>query len=121
MTKFQYLSPAFSKQSETEKAFLGEIDGTTGFSLFWLDLVKPLLERAGARNLLQIGAYKGEHTRLLLEYCRTCEGFLTVVEPFVLQELKEMMEGNVSGRLIAKKSHEAIPGIMDSVDVVLLN
>ncbi|MGV8081447.1 MAG: hypothetical protein AB2L22_15490 [Syntrophales bacterium] len=121
MTKFQYLSPAFSKQSEAEKAFLGEIGGATGFSLFWLDLVKPLLERTGARNLLQIGAYKGEHTRLLLEYCRTCEGFLTVVEPFVLPVLEEIMEGSVWGRLVAKKSHDAIPGIMDPMDAVLLN
>ncbi|NPU86158.1 MAG: hypothetical protein HPY65_16900 [Syntrophaceae bacterium] len=121
MTKFQYLSPAFSKQSEAEKAFLGEIDGATGFSLFWFDAVKPLLERTGAKYLLQIGAYKGEHTSLLLEYCRTCGGFLTVVEPFVLPELEEIMEGDVCGRLIAKKSHEAIPGIMDPIDVVLLN
>ena len=58
-----YLSPAFSKRTPEDLEFLRKIDGKTGFSLFWIDIVRPLLCEIKAKNLLEIGAGQGEHTR----------------------------------------------------------
>ena len=62
-----YLSTAFSKRTEEELELLRKIDGTTGFSLFWIGIVRPLLCRIKAKYLLEIGADEGEHTRLLFD------------------------------------------------------
>lgn len=120
-TTSAYLSPAFSPRSSEELDFLSRIDGSTGFSLFWIDIVRPLLQAAGAGRLLQIGAYKGDHTRLLLQYCQSVQGSLIVVEPFVVPELEETLAGSACGRLLAAKSHEAIGRLHEPVDAVLLN
>src|SRR5213083_1904168 len=44
------LSPAFSPRTAADVDFLRGIDGTTGFRLFWIDVVKPLLAAIGARE-----------------------------------------------------------------------
>jgi hypothetical protein len=116
-----YLSPAFSPRSSDDLSFLKEIGGATAFSLFWIDIVKPLLDVMDAKYLLQIGAYKGDHTRLLLQYCKAAKGSLIVVEPFVLPELERILDESEYSILFSKKSHDALPQISTRVDAVLLN
>jgi hypothetical protein len=116
-----YLSPAFTPRSSEDLIFLKQIDGAAGFSLFWIDIVRPLLEYTMSRYLLQIGAYKGDHTRLLLQHCEAFDGSLIVVEPFISPELDRVLTGNEHSVLFALKSHEALPQINTPVDAVLLN
>ena len=68
------LSPAFSPRDPGELEFLRSVNPKTGFSLFWIDIVRPLLEHCGARQPLEIGAWDGEHTSLLLEYAEVLKG-----------------------------------------------
>jgi hypothetical protein len=120
MTNKIYLSPAFRKRPEADLQFLRGIDGTTGFSLFWIDIVRPLLVEIKTRSLLEIGADQGAHSRLLLEYCNLFEANLTVIEPAVSPSLQAIVNKSPRVRLYAKKSQEAIPLISSPIDVVLL-
>jgi hypothetical protein len=116
-----YFSPAFSPRPPEDIVFLRNVDGATSFSLFWIDVVRPLLQVAKAKRLLQVGAYMGEHTRLLLDYCDSAGGSLVVVEPFVTPELEGIVADNGRCRLIVGKSHDVFPQIQNSIDVVFLN
>ncbi len=115
-----YLSPAFSPRDPGELEFLRSVNPKTGFSLFWIDIVRPLLEHCGARHLVEIGAGEGEHTRLLLRYCEEVGGHLTVVEPAVPPELRRLLEGAPRARLCAARSETVIPALDQAVDAVLL-
>lgn len=117
-----YLSPAFSRRSDDDLDFLMRVNNSTAFSLFWPDVVRPLLERAEAKRLMQIGAYKGEHTRLLLQYCCGFGGSLVIIEPFVLPELEMVLKDSEGCHVLyAAKSHEVLLSIQEPFDVVLLN
>lgn len=123
MTKKQnhiYLSPAFSKRTDDEREFLAKISGTTGFSLFWIDVVKPLLCEIKAHRLIEIGADEGEHTQLLLKYCDAFDAHLLVIEPAVKAILKEIVKSSSRIRLINEKSQKALPNIDAPVDAVFL-
>jgi hypothetical protein len=115
-----YLSPAFSKRSDEGLEFLAAVDDRVGFSLFWLDIVRPLLEEAQAKTLLEIGADAGTHTRWLLRYCEAVDGRLIVVEPDVRPPLLRMVEGSVHVQLMAEISETALRKIAMPVDAVLL-
>ena len=73
-----------------------------------------------AKYLLEIGASRGDHTRLLLQYCDTFDANLIVVEPTVMPSLQEVVSSSTRVRLFAERSHEALPHIDVPVDVVLL-
>jgi hypothetical protein len=115
-----YLSSAFQPRSAEELDFLKTIDAVSGFSLFWLDVVQPLLRHLGARHLLEIGADLGNHTRLLIRYCDSTNGTLTVVEPFVKPQLMDIIGRSRNTNLLQAKSREALPRLEGPVDAVLL-
>jgi hypothetical protein len=119
MTKI-YLSPAFSQRSDEDLEILKQVDENSGFFIFWIDIVKPLLQHIQALSLLEIGAYRGDHTRLLLRYCEICNGSLIVIEPAVLTDLQEIVDQSKKIRLYAAKSREALPLIEAPIDAVLL-
>lgn len=115
-----YLSPAFSNRTDEELRFLSTINGATGFSLFWIDIVKPLLCKLNAKHLLEIGAETGEHTRLLLEYCSGYDANLTIIEPVIRPELRDIIVNLDYIKLFAGKSQTVLPEINFSVDAVFL-
>lgn len=88
--------------------------------MFWVDIVKPMLCVIEAKQLLEIGADRGEHTHFLLQYCDEFNAHLTVIEPFVKQSLKNIIENSDRARLIAEKSQRAISHVNTPVDAVLL-
>lgn len=118
--KKNYLSPAFQSRSQEEIDFLKSIHAVSGFSLFWMDIIKPLLLHAEAQHLVEIGADLGNHTRLLIRYCDVANGTLTVVEPFVSAELREIVSRSKNVSLLEAKSQEALPLLEGPVDAVLL-
>lgn len=115
-----YLSSAFQRRTEEEIDFLKSISAVSGFSLFWIDIVRPLLCHVDARHLLEIGADLGAHTRLLARYCHSVNGTLTVIEPFVKKELLEFIGQSGSVKLMEAKSRDALPILEGPVDAVLL-
>jgi len=115
-----YLSPAFSNRTDEELRFLSTINGATGFSLFWIDIVKPLLCELNAKHLLEIGAETGEHTWLLLQYCDSYDANLTIIEPVVTPSLQEVVNNSARTFLYAEKSLEALPRVNVPIDVVML-
>ena len=115
-----YLSSAFTERAAEELEFLGEVHDRMGFSLSWVDIVRPLLDETRARTLLEIGAYEGEHTRWLLRYCEAVDGQLIVVEPDVRSPLLRLVEASGRVRIMAEISRTALPKISTPVDSVLL-
>ncbi|NLT23699.1 MAG: class I SAM-dependent methyltransferase [Syntrophorhabdus sp.] len=115
-----YLSPAFNERSDEEVEFLRQVDPNSGFSLFWPDLVEPLLRCSNALNLLEIGAYRGDNTRLLEGYCALHAGRLTVVEPTVLPSLREIVDRSDRIELFEGTSHDALSILGGAVDAVML-
>jgi hypothetical protein len=78
------------------------------------------LEEVQATSLLEIGADRGVHTRLLLEYCEVNGGSLIVVEPNVTDALREILGNARRVSLFAEKSRTALSRIEMAVDAVLL-
>lgn len=118
--KDTYLSPAFSHHSPEETKFLKTVELNTALSLFWIDIIKPILREVKARYLLEIGAYKGDHTKWLARYCEENDGNLIVIEPIVTQEFRDVAKRFSRIRLIGAKSHDALPGIGEPLDAVIL-
>ncbi len=48
---------------------------------YWKHVTAPLLDAIGARSIVEIGAGRGEHAELLLEYCAAHNGTLTIIDP----------------------------------------
>ena len=115
-----YLSPAFSRHAGKELDFLYSLDGATGFSLFWIDVVKPFLCAMKAKQLLEIGGDCGEHTHLLLQYCDAFDAQLIVIEPFVKQDLQKIIDNSGRISLMEEKSQSGIPKVDTPIDAVFL-
>lgn len=115
-----YLSSAFSPRDPEALEFLRSVNAKTGFSLFWIDIVRPLFRAIQATSLLEIGAGEGEHTRLLLRYCEEVGGDLTVVEPEVGPGLRHLLEGSPRARLYHGRSETVVPTLGHLVDAVIL-
>lgn len=88
---------------------------------FWSRFVKPVIETASPRRMMEIGADSGWNTERLLEYCRQTGCVLEIVDPAPRLSLHEVMAKFGSGFVYhALKSHDAIPRI-EPVDLVLLD
>ncbi len=115
-----YGSPAFTRRTDDELLFLRTVDGITGFSLFWPDIIRPMLCELQAKHLLEIGASRGDLTRLLLQYCDTFGASLLAIEPVVTSSLHEVVGRSSRVRLYAEKSETALPRVAAPVDSALL-
>jgi hypothetical protein len=116
----EYLSPVFDFSSPYEREVLRSLHGGTGVSLFWLDIVRPLAELCGARHVLEIGAFRGDHSKHLLGYCESVDGHLTIVEPCPAGGLRQMVEGSKRARLIEAFSDQVADEVELPVDLVVL-
>lgn len=114
------LSRAFSTRDAADVDFLRSIDGTTGFRLFWIDVVRPLLVYIGARHVVEIGADQGDETRELRDYCAAWDGHLTVIEPKVTDALRTVIAGAPCVRLCEERGETALARLACGIDAVLL-
>jgi hypothetical protein len=69
---------------------------------------------------LEIGAFEGEHTQLLLDHCESVDGTMIVIEPTVRPPLRRIVEKSKRVSLLAETSHAALPHLDAPVDAVLL-
>ena len=73
-------------------------------------LLLPALERAGARNIVEIGAEFGGMSRHLADYCARHNGRLTSIDPAPKAEFLAFVAGAPHVEHIALGSLEALPG-----------
>ena len=84
------------------------------------EIVFPILDVAGVRNLVEIGAYKGGLTAVLLEWAEPANASITAVDPSPEPELLDLAEIHERLRLDEATSFEAIPR-MDLPDAFIID
>jgi hypothetical protein len=88
---------------------------------FWTRFVKPIIETAAPRRMMEIGAEFGWNTAPVLEYCRRTGCRLEVIDPAPPPALHEVLARYPAEHVYhAEKSLEVIPRIAQ-VDLVLLD
>jgi predicted O-methyltransferase YrrM len=73
------------------------------------DLLLPCLDAAGAKTVIEIGAYRGELTRELLAWASGSGARVTAIDPEPAAELNELSEWEPGVELVAETSLEALP------------
>lgn len=89
---------------------------------FWHRYIKPLIETAQPRKLMEIGADSGWNTRNILEYCRAHGAHADIVDPAPRPSLHDVLSqfGPNEYRYLPLKSVAAIPQL-DTPDVALID
>ncbi len=88
---------------------------------FWGPVIKPILLSMRLNNIIEIGAYKGETTIQLLNYCQKTGGTLRIIDPLPLFDegaLNKLYKGYY--QLYKKTSLEVLPMLKD-YEVVLID
>ncbi len=88
---------------------------------FWDTLVEPMLEAARSKSIVEIGSFKGENTRNLLDFCERTDAVLHVVDPAPRYDVDEL-RARYGERLVF---HEALSldalKTIDGFDAVLID
>lgn len=66
------------------------------------------LDACGAKSVVEIGAYAGDLTRVLLDWAEEAGGHVTAVDPTPHARLVELSESRADLELIQQPSHEAL-------------
>jgi hypothetical protein len=83
--------------------------GGWGYSLANLtEIMFPCLEAAGARAVVEIGAYRGELTRELLRWAAESGAHVTAVDPEPPPELEKLAGEHPELELVRETSHAAL-------------
>jgi hypothetical protein len=75
------------------------------------EILVACLEAAGARSALEIGAYAGDFTRVLLQWAERAGASVRAIDPEPQPELVALAEQSGSLELIRATSHDALPGL----------
>jgi len=85
------------------------IDFGAGFSLANLaEILFPCLDAVAPKVVLEIGAYRGELTRVLLEWAAAGGVRVEAIDPDPQSELTELAEQHPELELVLETSHEAL-------------
>ncbi|MDI3550691.1 MAG: hypothetical protein PWQ15_1794 [Methanobacterium sp.] len=57
---------------------------------FWDSVIRPIIEKIGAKYIIEIGSDKGINTRNILEYCKDHDARMTAIDPAPLFDVKEL-------------------------------
>jgi len=76
------------------------------------EIVFPILDAAGVRSLVEVGAYKGGLTAVLLEWAARAGAVVVAVDPSPEPELLDLAAGHAELQLEEATSFEAIPRIV---------
>jgi hypothetical protein len=83
--------------------------GHWGASLLTLaELIVPCLDATGARSVVEVGAYAGDLTRLLVDRAAAGGGRVQAIDPDPRRSLVELAERRPELELIRETSHEAL-------------
>lgn len=82
----------------------------------WLEL----LDRARARSVVEVGAYAGDTTRILLDWAEQSGARVAAIDPEPQPSLEQLAHANPALQLIRATSHEAL-ATLDPCDAVILD
>jgi hypothetical protein len=83
--------------------------GKWGYSLANVsDLLFPVLDAASARTVLEIGAYKGELTAVLLDWAAGSGARISAIDPAPEPELEALAGRHPELELVRETSHDAL-------------
>ena len=83
------------------------------------ELVLPILGTAGARSVIEIGAYTGDLTRELLDWAAEDGVRITAIEPKPPPALEELARDHPELELVAEPSHDALRHLPISDAVII--
>jgi hypothetical protein len=75
------------------------------------ELLVPCLDAVGARSVVEVGAYAGDLTELLLEWAARVDARVVAIDPAPQKELVALAEARDDLELIRETSHEALRSI----------
>ena len=84
------------------------------------ELLTACLDAVRARSVLEIGAYRGELTALLLEWADETGASIAAIDPVPTDELRQVAEGHPELKLLEETSHDVLARI-DMPDAVVLD
>jgi hypothetical protein len=84
------------------------------------ELMLPCLEAAGSRSVVEVGAFAGDLTRLLLEWARVAGATVAAVDPSPQPQLEELAEGEEL-ELIRATSLDALATLPALPDAVIID
>jgi Methyltransferase domain len=94
--------------------------GRWGHSLLNLaELIVPCLEAAAPRSVIEIGAYAGDVTELLLDWAEGSDTRITSIDPDPQNRLVELAEANERLELVRRASLEALPELPPADAVIV--
>jgi hypothetical protein len=83
--------------------------GRWGASLITLaEIIVPCLDAAGARSVVEVGAYAGDLTGLLLEWAATSGARVWAIDPAPREPLVALERRHAELELVRETSHEAL-------------
>jgi hypothetical protein len=95
--------------------------GRWGHSLLNLaELLVPCLDAVGARSVVEVGAYAGDLTELLLEWAARVDARVVAIDPAPQKELVALAEARDDLELVRQTSHDALKRI-ELPDVVVID
>jgi methyltransferase family protein len=72
------------------------------------EIVLPFLDAAGARSVVEVGAYAGDLTRELLDWAAASGARVAAIDPTPADELVELAAARADLELVREPSHEAL-------------
>jgi Methyltransferase domain len=75
------------------------------------ELLLPCLDAAGARSVIEVGAFAGDLTRLLADWASRCGARVLAIDPAPRDQLVELQRERPEVELIRETSFEALPQI----------
>jgi hypothetical protein len=85
------------------------------------ELVVGCLDTAAAGSVLEVGAYKGVFTRLLLRWAQSSGARIRAIDPAPTPELEQLMSEHQELELIRQTSVQALAELDDLGDAVILD
>lgn len=88
---------------------------------FWDFLIRPALEAAGAREIVEIGSEGGKHTKRLLDWCTSRNARLHVIEPVPAYDSEKLLASYPSTLVFHCATSLEILDTLDPFDAVLID
>lgn len=94
--------------------------GRWGHSLANLgEIWLPLLDAAAPKTIVELGAYAGDTTQIVLEWARNSGASVVSVDPLPQESLEQLARDNPALELVRATSHDALRGLSDADAVIV--
>src|SRR3954447_10047816 len=85
------------------------------------ELILPCLDAAGVRSIVEVGAFAGDLTRVLVDWAGTAGGRVTAVDPSPQDGLVALARERPELELIRETSLTALPALPELPDAVVID